>query len=122
MTDITIAALNGSEGGFVTKHISGVISIVSGSSGTLTTITPPSGQKARLTYLSLVSTEQPNIDIKIGGVAVATGLTIRRSTTGYTASSGGQFKIGSIGAGLEYIEAGPLSKHSHRVIIRVNSS
>ena len=93
------------EGGFATKFISGTTLISSGSSGTLLTITPPSGQKVRITYLTMATvTTQPNINLRIGGVNVATGITLRHRDGGFDNGDANFFKIGGRDAPLSYLE------------------
>jgi hypothetical protein len=58
-----------SGGTFVPSLISGTLTIAAGVSGTIFTITPPTGERARLTSVSSNSTET-NTQLSVGGVAI----------------------------------------------------
>ena len=62
-------------GGFTPKFGSGIIVIAASATGTILTLTPPSGQKVKLTNLAAQSVTQTNkLTILFAGVAVVTAV------------------------------------------------
>ena len=61
-------------GGYRRNFVSGVLTIASGSTGTLVTLTPPAGQKVRLEALQAVNstTNAGNITVVVGADTVVT--------------------------------------------------
>jgi len=68
-----LSSITGGGGGFVSKFASSVVIVSSGATGTYATLTPPAGQKVKLTALSSQSGTQTNLTtVAVGGVDVAT--------------------------------------------------
>ena len=66
-----LSSVTGGGGGFITKYASPNISVASGSTGTFATLTPPQGQKVKLTGLvSAASSHTIGTTVTIGGVDV----------------------------------------------------
>ena len=79
----------GGSGGFITRYVSGSRIIPSGASGDVLVLTPPAGQKVRLTSLGAVGTDCLDMTLKVGGETVVTsspvafdGITIGSFGTG----------------------------------------
>ncbi len=96
---------SGGGGAFTTRWISGGIQIASGLSGVLFTITPPSGQKVRITGLTTDAqySSQSGISLTIGGATVTSNL----SLAPYGAAMDGTF---GVAGGSTAISAGFLSE------------
>ena len=77
-------------GEFVTRFVSGALSVSSGVSGDFITITPPAGQKVKLNWLTGVET---GISVALDGVNIITLLTL----TSGSPTSAPNFFIGSDG-------------------------
>lgn len=65
-----LSSITGGGGGFVTKFASPTIIVSSGATGTIATITPPAGQKVRLTALSGQTLQTNLTTVTSGGVDV----------------------------------------------------
>ena len=81
-------------GSFRAQFASGVLNIPSSSTGTLVTLTPPDGQRVRLTLLVNAPATEPTslTTITIDGVVVVTALVLMRSTGSTTT---GVFGVGN---------------------------
>ena len=78
-------------GEFVSLFADGAV-ISSGASGTLATLTPPSGQRVRLTHLSTTSpTIQINITVRFDAIDLVTA----KSVQGDSPQAPAEFSIGS---------------------------
>lgn len=75
---------------FTTKFISGSLSVSSGASGDVITLTPPLGQRVRITGLTSSSSET-NVSITAAGVQIISSVLLSASTT-----STGIFSVGAI--------------------------
>lgn len=96
-------ASGGGGGGFVTKFASPLILVAAGATGTFATITPPSGQKVRLTMLSATSAAQSNLTtITVGGVDVVSAVNLEGENNQTNAAN--EFKIGLSNGNQMYIE------------------
>ena len=93
MSDILLKSMVGS-GGFLVKFASANINLGAGATGTIITLTPPAGQKVRLTGLMTNAGTDPIslTTINIGGVAVVTAVKLAKNTAGPEIANG--FRIG----------------------------
>jgi len=80
--------------GFATRFASTAITLGSGQSSTFITLTPPSGQKVRLTALQLSANSETNISVDIGSETVITTKTLVATTP----NAANQFFIGQLGS------------------------
>lgn len=106
MADLTQDSLL-SSGGFKATECSGTLTIASGSSGTLATLTSSGGRKIRLTMLFPESGAETGITVTTDGVAVVSSKQLSLST-----NSAGSFAVGAFQSGaasfignVKYIEA-----------------
>lgn len=89
MADVPFSdVVGGASSGFVPTFVSGSLSIASGSSGDILTITPPAGKRARLMALMIVSGQESGITVSVGGNEVIDSKTLT------TAVGNGRFQIG----------------------------
>jgi len=73
----------GGGGGFITKFASKTIEVNSGATGTYVTLTPPTGQKVKLTSISSSGVAQTNLTtISVGGSAVVTDAILNQVNIG----------------------------------------
>ncbi len=74
MTDKTLSSLIGGGGGFVVTSHSGSQQIAPGSSGTILTLTPPIGERIRLTVFSpAATTTVTDLQLNVNGAQLCTG-------------------------------------------------
>ncbi len=74
MTDKTLSSIVGGGGGFVITSHSGTQKIATGSSGTILTLTPPTGERVRLTVFSPSGTDTvAGLQLNVNGVQMCTG-------------------------------------------------
>ena len=105
MADINLSTIVGGSGGFITKFASALIVVTSGATGTFATLTPPSGQKVRLTAISGTSAVQTNLTtITVGGVDVVTAVILEGENLQPNAAN--EFKINFNGSNQHLIEGG----------------
>ena len=85
-----------SGGDFITRSVGGS-SIANGVTGTILTLTPPSGQRVKLTHLSTTAAAgaQVGISVIIGGVSVVSVLSV---DGGSPQAPGSRFSVGSFQA------------------------
>lgn len=84
-----LSSITGGGGGFKPSFISGQISLSSGASGDIITITPPSGKAVNLTGLATsVNTAESGVSLTVGGVTIVNGLDLAGGTTGV-----GEFQV-----------------------------
>jgi len=95
MVDKTLSTIIGSGDGFITKFVSGVITLASGASGDVVTLTPPANQKVKLTGLVSATTE-PGVTVTLGGSDVVTSLQLVSSDS----QSTGDFSINATKSGV----------------------
>jgi len=76
MASELLSSVTGGGGGFTTKFASGSISVTTGATGTYITLTPPSGQKVKLTLLVATTTQTNLTTIDVGGSTVLTSLVL----------------------------------------------
>jgi hypothetical protein len=87
-----LSSITGGGGGFIAKFASPLVSVASGSTGTIATITPPAGQKVRLTAIA-ASVLQINLTtITIGGSDVVTSVLL--DVSGGLGNQANEFYIG----------------------------
>jgi N-acetylmuramic acid 6-phosphate (MurNAc-6-P) etherase len=94
MADIPLDALV-SGGEFKATTCSGTLSIPSGTSGTLATLTSTGGRKIRLTLLLFAGGTETGISVIADGVAVVNSLSLSTAT----ALTAGNFSVGSAASG-----------------------
>ena len=88
---VTLSSVFPSGGDFITRSASGG-SISSGNTGTLVTLTPPSGQRVRLTHLSTTSgSTQAGISVAVGSNTLINALTV----SGGTPNAASRFSLGN---------------------------
>jgi hypothetical protein len=93
MATADLKLIYGGGGSFRPTFFSGSLTILSGASGTLLTITPPVGKKVRLVSLSsAVATSEANIQITVDGSIVVGPLNLSSSLP----AGAGQFCVGSV--------------------------
>ena len=102
MTDVKLSKIAGGGGGFTAKFASPVIVLLTGFTGTFVTLTPPSGQKVRLTGLSSAATLTSLTTVTVGGLDVVTDVFIERTDT--VPVTADKFKIGFGDANSVYID------------------
>ncbi len=74
MADKILSSLIGGGGVFITRLLSGNLSIAAGASGDLVTLTPPSGQRVSLDYLQVSgATSEGNMSVLVNGNTVISG-------------------------------------------------
>ncbi len=95
MADIRLSTIIGGGGGFITKFASAFISVSSGATGTFVTLTPPLGQKVRLTALAASALQTNLTTITVGGVDVVTAVKIEAE--GLQPNTTNEFKINFAG-------------------------
>ena len=101
MASELLSSVTGGGGGFTTKFASGGLQVSTGATGTYITITPPSGQKVRLTLLTASAGVTTNlITVAVGGVDVIIGQRLR---AGGQASQVGYISIGEENPQQSYI-------------------
>lgn len=83
MASVLLSSLTGGGGGsFVAKFASPTVSVSSGATGTFATLTPPAGQKVKLTALASGGTTQTNLTtVTVGGVDVISAVILESDTT-----------------------------------------
>ena len=74
MASELLSSVTGGGSGFVTKFTSGSVFVASGATGTYITLTPPSGQKVKLTMLLSSATQTNLTTVDVGGSTVLTAL------------------------------------------------
>jgi len=93
MADINLSSITGGGGVWVSKFASLTIEIPSAQTGTIATITPPNGQRVKLTSLSAQSVTLTNLTtVTVGGVDIVTSATLNSATA--TPNINGHIAIG----------------------------
>lgn len=87
---IKLSLIGGGQDQAETKTLLGEIIISSGVTGTIETLTPPSGFRVIIDTLAAVSSIEANISIEIGGVDIITN----KSLSQLNANTNGDFCIG----------------------------
>jgi hypothetical protein len=110
MATADLKLIYGGGGSFRPTFFSGAQTIAAASSGTLVTITPPAGKKARLISLgSTAGTPETNIEVSVDGAVVVGPASLNNSVP----AGSGAFSVGNIptaGSGainnssIEYLE------------------
>lgn len=89
---------------FVASFASAVISISSGGTGVVTTLTPPPGERVRLTGLASGGTDHVNDTIiKVSGVDILTGLLLQ---VAISTPAAGELVVGFVGSTQEDVLGG----------------
>jgi len=96
MASQTLTSILGSGGGFAIREASKLISIPSGQTGTYITITPPSGQRVRLTTLFSATLQTNQTTISVGGNAIVSGALLETATSPISSGSD-EFRVGGDG-------------------------
>lgn len=94
---IFVGGAAGGGGAFIAKFSSKRLEVLAGATGAFITITPPAGQRARLTTMATDtnSTQNNNIQIEVGGsIVVASGI-YRNAPNQNGAYSVGLFQAGN---------------------------
>ena len=95
MASETLSSIVGGGGLFVAKTITGTLIIAPGATGLLATITPPSGQRVKLTGLSADgASPQSGISVAFGGADIITEKSLEGLTSATPLQSVDEFKIG----------------------------
>ena len=107
-SELLSSIAGGSGGTFLAKFASGVLGVGAGATGAYITLTPPSGQRVKLTLLHAGANQTNLTTVTVGGNAVVTSLNLRTegtaSTTGYKIGGNvpiDDFIVGDIGEVLE---------------------
>lgn len=80
-----LSSISGSGSGeFIAKFASGALGVGAGATGTYITLTPPSGQRVKLTLLHAGANQTNLTTVTVGGNNVVTGLSLRIGSTGAT--------------------------------------
>jgi len=95
MATADLKLIYGGGGSFKPSFFSGGLSIPSGSSGALLTLTAPAGKKVRLLSLNVASGTEAAIQVTSEGSTVIPSSTL----TGSSVATGGAFGIGRIAGG-----------------------
>ena len=94
---VTLNSIAAQSGDFITRLIGGAV-ISAGASGDLVTLTPPSGQRVRLTHLSNVAAlTESNISVIVGGVDVTGVVSINGGAPTGSSRSVGSFQAYAAG-------------------------
>lgn len=80
MADKKLSQVIGGNGGFLPKFASGMINVPPGATGTYITLTPPAGQRVRLTGFGAQTLQTNLTTISIGGNPVATDVLIEATS------------------------------------------
>ena len=92
MASVTLSSLVSSKGDFKYTFFSGSLQVGAGVTGDIITITPPSGSKARITGLSLLSSAggaaESGITVTVGGTDIITTLGLSNDT-----NTAGRFSV-----------------------------
>ena len=83
MASELLSSVTGGGSGFTAKTATGGILVSSGATGTLFTLTPPAGEKVRLTQLISTATMTSLTTVTIGGSAVVTAKKLVASTVSF---------------------------------------
>lgn len=102
MADINLSTIAGGGGGFITKFASGLIVVTSGATGTFATLTPPSGQKVRLTAIAGVALQTNLTTVTVGGVDIVTAVELEGENLQPNAAN--EFKINFGGSNQNFID------------------
>jgi hypothetical protein len=85
MSELLSSITSGGSGGFLTKYASRTINVSPGATGTYITLTPPLGQKVKLTALGSMGARQTNeTTINVGGSSVVTGAFLEQNSADTT--------------------------------------
>jgi len=72
-----LSSITGGGGAFVSSFVSPTVAISSGATGTIATITPPTGERVKLTGLSAFTSSQTNLTtVTVGGVDVVVAVNL----------------------------------------------
>lgn len=85
MASELLSSVTGGGGGSVSKFVSGMLTIGSGVSGDIITLTPPAGQRVKLTHLS-ASAPESGMTVQINAIDVLTSMQIN-TAQGYAVGS-----------------------------------
>jgi hypothetical protein len=89
-----IINIAGAGEGFIAEEVSGQLSLASGASGDIITLTPPSGKRVRLDMLNS-NTGESGLTVTVSGNVVINSLNLAGSAA---ALSTGDFRVGLTGA------------------------
>lgn len=91
MADVSLTSLKGSNT-FITKFASPTVVVSSGATGTHTTITPPAGQRVKLTSLGAQVLQTNLTTVSVGGSVVVNAVLVEG--VGASPSSTNEFLLG----------------------------
>lgn len=92
MSELLSSIIGGGGGGFVAKFASGTINVTAGATGTFATLTPPSGQKVKLTAIAGTSSQTSLTTISVGGADVVSAVSLSGAASSPTTAN--RFMIG----------------------------